>query len=251
MAVSRAALVALLVGLTLLVSPALLLQFQEPKECANALDPVAESEMSVSVDATFQYAELSPEAKHAFDRARATDGSVTVSGEQCPEEFSYTPDRKRYEIVEDGSRYVLTTYANDIVPEVKIATGVLAYLGVVLLGIGLVTRDRSGARFPGWMGVVGLSSFVVVTGAVVLDQHVWAAMGWTAIVTAVAFVGVGAAVRPRRALPFGGALGLLPAVVFLPLTGVSVVFLGPAVLPLVLVGTGIGGRKLTALARGG
>jgi len=243
---SRPALVAFIIGSALLVSPALLLQFQEPIECANSVEPAtdaAEREQTVSV---YQYDELSPTAQRAFDRAQAADGSVIVEGESCPEEFSYTADQNRYEIVKDGSRYVLTTYANDLVPEVPIAAGLLAFLGLGLLGTGLATRDDPDARFPVWIGVVGLATFVGVTAAVLVDQRLWVAIGWTVLVTAVMLVGAGVALRPRRALLLGGAVALLPGIVLVPLTGVSVVFLVPALFPIVLVGVGIGGRKFTS-----
>lgn len=246
MYVSRSALVALLVGLALLASPAFLLQFQEPNECANDVKPATDSEERGATVPVLQYDELSPDAKRAFDRAQSSAGSVIVYGEQCPEEFSYTADQDRYEIVKDGSRYVLTTYANDLLPEVPIASGVLAFLGLGLLGIGLSTRDLPEARFPVWIGAAGLATLVVVAAAVVLDRQLWMAIGWTVIATAVTLVGAGAALRPRRALLLGGALALLPGIVALPLTGVSVVFLAPAVLPLLLVGGGIGGRKFTS-----
>lgn len=246
MHVSRPALVALLIGLTLLASPALLLQFQEPNECANAVDPVTDAEQREATTAVFQYDELSPDAKRAFDRAQAADSSVIVYGEQCPAEFSYTADQKRYEIVKDGSRYILTTYANDLLPEVPIAAGVLAFFGLGLLGIGLATRDEHEVRYPVWSGAVGLVTLILVAAAVVLDQQLWAAIGWTGLVTAVTIVGAGATLRPRRALLFGGALALLPGIVLLPLTGVSIVFLVPAMFPLLLVGTGIGIRKVTS-----
>lgn len=99
--------------------------------------------------------------------------------------------------------------------------------------------------FPVWSGAVGLVTLVGVATAVVLDQQLWVAVGWTALVTAGTLVGAGAALRPRRALFLGGALALIPSIVALPLTGVSVVFLAPAVLPLVLIGVGIAGRTVT------
>lgn len=243
MYVSRPALVALLIGLTLVVSPVLLLQFQEPNECANHVEPATAAAESAAAVPVLQYDELSPDAKRTFDQAQSADGSVIVYGEQCPAEFSYTAAQNQYEIVTDDSRYRLTTYANDLLPEVPIAAGVLAFLGLGGLGTGLATRDDSQARFPMWVGAVAVATFVGVAAAVVLDQQLWVAIGWTVLVTAVTLVGAGAALRPRRALILGGGLSLLPIIVVLSLTGVSVVFLAPAVLPLLLVGVGIGGRK--------
>lgn len=243
MVVARPALVALLVGLTLLASPALLLQFQEPNECANHVEPATDAEVSGTAHPTIQYDELSSEAKRAFDRARSADRSVVVYGEQCPEEFAYTADRRRYEIVEDGSSYILTTYANDLLPEVPIAAGVLAVLGLGIFGIGLATREESEVRVPVWIGTAGLAALLVVTGAVVFDQQLWLAVGLTGLVTALTLVSGGAALRTRQALLLGGALALLPGIVVLPLAGASVVFIVPAVLPLLLVGVGIGGRR--------
>ena len=246
MQIARPAIAALLIGLVLLASPALLLQFQEPNECANSVDAATETKDTGATASVFQYEELSPNAKRAFDRAQSADRSVIVYGEQCPGEFSYTADQGRYEIVKDGSRYLLTTYANDLIPEVPIAAGLLAYLGLSLIGIGLSTRDDPDARFPVWVGAVGLATLVVVTAAVVLDSWLWMGIGWMGIVTAVTLVGVGAAFRPRPALLLGGALAVLPGIVALPLTGVSVAFLAPAVLPLLLVGIGIVGREVTS-----
>lgn len=246
MHVSRPALVALLIGLALLVSPALLLQFQEPNECANSVEPVTDTEQREATTGVFQYDDLSQDAKRVFDRAQAADSSVIVYGEQCPEEFSYTADQDRYEIVEDGSRYILTTYANDLLPEVSIAAGVLAFLGLGLLGTSLITRDNPETRFPVLIGSVGLATLVLVAAAVILDQHLWMAIVWTGIVTALTLVGTGAVLHLPRALLLGGALTLLPGIVLLPLTGMSIVFLVPAMFPPLLVGTGIGIRKVTS-----
>jgi len=243
---ARPALAALLIGLALLASPALLLQFQEPNECANSVEPATGAEDTGTTAPVLQYEGLSPDAKRAFDRAQSSDRSVIVYGEQCPGEFSYTADRSRYEIVEDGSRYILTTYANDLIPEVPIAAGVLAFLGLSLLGVGLATRDEPETRFPVWVGTAGLATLVVVAAAVVLDRRLWMAIGWTGIVAVVTLVGAGAALRPRRALLLSGTLTVLPGVVALPLMGVSWVFLAPAVLPLLLVGIGIVARKFTS-----
>lgn len=248
MYVSRSALLALLIGVALLVSPALLLQYHEP-ECANAVEPAtdaAETERSVGV---LQYDGLSADAKRAFDRARSADGSAIVYGDQCPEEFSYGADRTRYEIVEGDSRYILTTYANDPIPEVPIGASVLAFLGAALLGVGLATRDDPAARFPAWIGTAGLVTLAVVAAAVVLDRKLWSAIGWTGIVTTVTLVGAGAALRPSRALLLGGLLALLPGILVLPLVGVSAAFLVPMALPLLLVGAGIGGRKFVTFVQ--
>jgi hypothetical protein len=244
--VSRSALVALLIGLALLVSPALLLQFQEPAECANSVAPATDSAYTGSVVSVYQYENLSPNAKRAFDRAQSAGSSVIVYGKQCPDEFSYTADQHRYEIVKDGSHYILTTFANDLLPEVPIAAGVLAFLGLNLLGIGLATHDNSETRVPVWIGAAGLVTLIVVTVAVVLDQQLWAAIGWTSLVTAVTLVASGITLHPRRALMLGGAVALLPGILLVALVGVSVVFLAPAVLPLMLVGAGIGIGKATA-----
>lgn len=246
MDVSRPALVALLVGLALVASPALLIQFQEPAECANAVEPVTDTAARDAVVSVLGYDELSPNGQRAFDRALAADGSAIVYGERCPEEFDYTADQHRYEIQKDGSRYILTTYANDLVPEVPIASGVLAFLGLCLLGIGVATRDVPDARFPYLSGGVGLVTLVVVTTAVVLDEQLWAAIGWTGVVTAGTLVGAGAALRPRRALLLGGATAVLPGIVLLPLAGVSVLVFLPALIPLVLVGTGVVGKQVLA-----
>lgn len=246
MHVSRPALVALLIGLALLVSPALLLQFQEPNECANSVEPLTDAEQREGATEVFQYDELTRDAKRTFDRAQTADSSVIVYGEQCPEEFSYTADQDRYEIVKDGSRYILTTYANDLLPEVSIAAGVLAFLGLSLLGTGLTARDKPEARFPVLIGSVGLATLVLVAAAVILDQYLWMAIVWTGLVTALTLVGAGAVLHPQRALLLGGTLALLPGIVLLPLTGMSIVFLVPAMFPLLLVGAGIGIRKVTS-----
>ncbi|NHN40458.1 hypothetical protein G9C85_02250 [Halorubellus sp. JP-L1] len=246
MNVARPALVALLVGLALLGSPALLLQFQEPRECANHVDPASDA-ADVAADApVLQYDELSPNAKRAFDRAQSGYGSVTVTGDACPEEFEYGVDRSQYVVVEDDTRYVLTTYQNDLLPEVPIAAGVLAYLGVALVGLAVGARSDPDARFSAWAGAVGATALVAVTAAVVLDQQLWLALGWTGLVTAGTLVGAGATLPPRTAGVLGGALAVLPAVVGLPLAGVSVVFLAPAIVPLLLVGTGVAARQLGA-----
>lgn len=246
MSLSRHVLIALLIGLALLVSPALLLQFQEPTECANSVAPETEIGQIEDAISVHQYEDLSPDAQRAFDRAQSADGSVIVTGDQCPEEFSYTADQHRYEIVKDDSRYVLTTYANDLIPEVPIAAGLVAFLGMTLIGIGFATYNEPEAQFPVWVGAVSLVTLAAVTATVVLDQQLWLAISGTSLVAVLTLVGSGAALPPRRALFMSGSLALLPGIVILPLTGMSLLFLAPAILPVFLVGIGIGGRKLIA-----
>lgn len=236
--ISRPALVALIVGLALLSSPALLLQFQEPAECMNDVDPVENAEVSGSTP-VFQYEELSPDAKRAFDRAQGAGRSVAVYGERCPAEFTYSAGQERYVVVKDETRYVLTTFANDLLPEVVIVAGLLAVLGLVIGGTGVAAYDDE-ARFPYWFGALGLLTLVAVTLAVVLREQLLAVSGGVVLLTAGSLVGAGAAIRPRRALLLGGVLSILAAAILVPLVGVSLLFLGPAFLPLLLVGVGIG-----------
>lgn len=89
-------------------------------------------------------------------------------------------------------------------------------------------------------------TLIPVTAAVVLDQQLWPTIGWTGLVTAVTLVGAGAALRPRRGFLLGGVSAFLLCIVLLPLTNVSMVFLLPAMLPLLLVGAGIGTEKVTS-----
>jgi hypothetical protein len=242
--VARPALVALLVGVAVLGSPAVLLQFQEPQECANDVEPAADVEDVPETAPVLQYESLSPDAQRAFERARTARGSDVVTGDACPEAFEYGVDRNHYVIVQDDSRYVLTTYQNDLLPEVWIAVGVLGYLGLTLVGLGLLARNDPDARFPAWFAGVGATALLAVTAAVVLDRQFWPALGWAALVTAGGFVGAGATLPTRRAGLLGGALALLPLVAALPLAGLSPVVLVPGVLPLLLVGLGIGARQL-------
>lgn len=242
MNVARPALVAVLVGLAVLGSPAVLLQFQEPVECANDVDPASDAADVASSAPVFQYAELSPDARTAFDRARSTPGSVTVTGDACPAEFEYGVDRSRSVVVQDDTRYVLTTYRNDLLPEVPIAAGVLAYLGLALVALGVLTRGDADARFPAWTAGVAATALIAVTAAVVLDQRIWLAVGWTGAVTAGTLVGAGVTLPARTAGVLGGTLTVLPLLVVLPLTGASVLFLAPAALPLLLVAVGVTAR---------
>lgn len=243
MSVARPALVALLVGLTLLVSPAVLLQFQEPAECANDVDRLEDGEERGDLPVR-QYDDLSPTAKRAFDRARTVDRSVTVTGERCPAAFEYGVDQSRYVVVEDDTRYLLTTYDNDLLPETQLAAVVVAFLGLVVLGTGVAAYDDHDARGPAWLGAVGAATLVVVTAAVVLRERRLAVVGGALAVTAATLVGAGAALRPRRALLLGGGLAVLPAVVAAPFVGASAAVLAPAVLPPLLVGAGVAGRRL-------
>jgi len=242
--VARPALVALLVGVAVLGSPAVLLQFQEPRECANDVDPTSDVADVPESAPVLQYESLSPDAQRAFERARTTSGSDIVTGDACPEAFEYGVDRTQYVIVQDDSRYVLTTYQNDLLPEVLIAVAVLGYLGLALVGLGLLTRTDPDARFPARIAAVAATALLAVTAAVVLGERLWVAVGWTGLVTAGAFVGAGATLTTRTAGLFGGALALLPLIVALPLTGASPAFLVPALLPLVLIGIGIGAKRL-------
>ena len=250
MNVARPALVALLVGVAVLGSPAVLLQFQDPQECANDVDPAADVGDVPEAAPVLQYESLSPDARRAFESARAAAGSDVVTGEACPEAFEYGVDRNRYVIVQDDSRYVLTTYQNDLLPEVWIAAAVLGYLGLTLVGLGLLTRNDPDARFPAWFAAVGATALLAVTAAVVLDRQFWPALGWTGVVTAGGFVGAGATLPTRSAGLLGAALAVLPLVAALPLAGVSPIALVPAVLPLLLVGLGVGARQLKTAVLG-
>jgi hypothetical protein len=248
--VARPALAAFVVGLAVLGSPAVLLQFQDPQECANDVDPASEAEDVPASAPVLQYESLSPDAQRAFESARTARGSDVVTGEACPGSFEYGVDRSQYVIVQDDSRYVLTTYQNDLLPEVWIAAGVLADLGVTLVGVGILTRRNPDARFPVGLAAVGATALLAVTAAVVLDQQLWFALGWTGVVTAGAFVGAGATLPTRTAGVLGAALAVLPLVAALPVVSASAVFVAPAVLPLVLVGLGVGARRLAAVVSG-
>lgn len=245
MSLARPALLALLVGLALVSSPAALLQFQEPTECQNSVQPAEGADVSESVP-VYQYDELSAEAKRAFDRAQGAGQSVAVYGDRCPAEFTYSAGQEQYVVVKDDTRYLLRTYAGDLVPEVPIAAGLLAFLGLVVGGTGIAARDDADARYPVWLAGAGLLTLVAVALAVVLGEYVLAAGGVAAVITAGGLVGAGATLRPRRALVLGGALSVLPTAVLVPLTGVSVLFLVPAILPLLLVGAGAGLGELSS-----
>lgn len=248
MSLPRRALLVLLVGLAVLASSPVLVQFQEPKECANSVEPLSDDDADVDRP-VYQYEELSPAAQRAFDRARSASGSVIVTGTDCPAEFTYSAGQEQYEIVKDDSRYVLRTYENDLVPEVLITVALTALLGLCLVGVGLITRDDPAARFPLLAAAVGTVTLVVVTVAVVLGQQVLLAAAGVALVTAGILVATGAAVPPRRALQFAGGLALLPLVGALLLGGVGVVVLVPAAVPLLLVGVGITARQITTALR--
>jgi len=206
--------------------------------CSNDVDPASDVQDVDASAPVYEYQELSPEAKRAFDRARSAEGSVTTDDGACPEEFDYGVDRGQYVIVQGDSRYVLTTYDDDLLPEVPIAAGSVAYLGVALVGIGLATRRDRDARYPALIAVVGATALVAVTAAVVLDQALWYAVGWTWVVTAGTFVGAGATLRLRSATLVGGGAALLAAAVLVPVGSVSVGLLVPALGPLSLVGIG-------------
>ncbi|MFB6221738.1 MAG: hypothetical protein ABEH90_09915 [Halolamina sp.] len=202
---------------------------------------------SVQVDDTvpvMQYEQLSPDAQRAFDRAQGVERSVAVYGDRCPDEFSYSVQQSRYVVVKGESRYVLTTYANDLIPEVPIAAGVLAVLGLLLVGIGVATRDDPDAMFPLVAAGVGLLALLGMAGAIALDRYVVAAIGLTAVTIAGTLVGAGAALGRRHALVLGGVLSLVAAAVLVPLVSLSALMLIPAVLPLALVGVGIGAERL-------
>lgn len=247
--VARAALVAVFVGALALGSAAVLLQFQEPEECANDVEPASDAAYVPDTAPEFQYDELSSEGQRAFDRARAASSSVVVTGSACPPEFEYGADRNRYVVVENDTRYVLTTFQNDLLPEVPVAAGVLAYLGLALVVLGALARGDPDARFPALAGVVAATAVVAVSAAVVLDQSLWLAVGWTGVVTGGTLLGAGATLPPRTAGVLGGTVTVLPLLVVLPLTGASVLFLAPAAVPLVLVGVGVAARALGSTVR--
>lgn len=98
------ALLGLLVGAALVVSPVVLFPNAGEAECINEIDRVAESDIPEPVD-TLQYSALSPAAQRVFDMARmAEDGETTVYGERCPEEFIYA-DYTEVNYIQNGTDY--------------------------------------------------------------------------------------------------------------------------------------------------
>lgn len=238
MSVPRHAIVALLVGLVLLASTPVLLQFEEPRACANAVEPLEGAAVEESLPEV-QYGELSPTGQRAFDTAQTASGSAIVTGEDCPQEFTYSVSRERYVVVKDDSRYVLTTYLNDLLPQVTIAVGALGFLAFTLLGVGVASRRATDAWFPEVAAAVALVTLVAVSGTIALGQGQLAAIAWTLLLTALTLVGAGATLEPREGLLVIGIVSVLLATATFPLGGVSVALLAPAAVPLVLVGSGI------------
>jgi len=132
---------------------------------------------------------------------------------------------------------------------VNVARPALVALLVALAALGVLARDDHGARFPAWSAAVATTALLAVTAAVVSDQFLWLAVGWTGLVTAATLVGAGATLPPRSAGGLGAAVTALPLLVVLPLTGASVLLLAPAVLPLLLVGLGVAARALGTTIR--
>jgi len=198
MDVARNALVAVVVGVVLLGLAGGLTAYQEPRECSTDVDPAGDN---APADATvLQYSELSPQGQSVFDRARSQDGSVTVTGDNCPADFDYTAGQNRYVVEKGGERFVVETFENDLIPQVGIAIAALLLLALTVTAVGVASHDRTDDILPliaaGGGAVAGV---VTAAGATWVDGLLWPAVGVTLLAAAGVLVVAGLTYRARRA----------------------------------------------------
>ena len=127
------ALLGLLIGVGLVLSPLILFPDAGEVECLTDVRPVAERAIPEAVD-IHQYSALSPDAKRVFDEARtADDGETTVHGDRCPEEFTYS-DATQRNYVQNGTDYYEVRTSGDTGFKL-ISIERLVEAGAVLIGI--------------------------------------------------------------------------------------------------------------------
>lgn len=132
------ALVGLLVGAALVVSPLVLFPNAGEAECITEFDRVTESDIPEPVE-VHQYSELSPGAKRVLDMARTSeDGETTVYGERCPDEFTYADHTTQVYIQNGTDYYELQTRGAGgallMSPETLIEAGAVILGLLILLG---------------------------------------------------------------------------------------------------------------------
>lgn len=241
------ALFVLLVGLVLVLSPAVFFQHAGQQACVTNVERIDEGQ--VPADASvIRYGELSPDAKRAFEKARnSPDGVATVYGERCPERFTYSDTVPRYFVQQEEAYYQLETYDDSgLFAFDLLLGGAFALVGALLVGTGglsLVGNRESNVELV-VLGVVGAVALVLKGAGADFELL----FSWTALAVVVSFVGVGLLLRDRHALLVGGVVTLALALGFewLGWTG-SVVAL--SILPLLFVGVGVGVRRLSGRVR--
>lgn len=248
---NRAALLALLVAVALLANPLYLFPHPGESEYFHSTEAIDRSE--IPEDATLlQYAELSPEARHAIDEALASpDNTATIHGEaDKPPEFFYSDYAKVgqgvYFVEKDGTTYRLTTYAGGgLFPADLFAALALAMAGLAVATGGLAThRDASDPRYVAGVGAVTLLATATATTTV-----------GDVVGMLLALVGLAATTSASAATTADRwTLGALSAMLIVALAANVVRGYGPmspvGAIPLVVatVGAlvGVGGRQLRA-----
>jgi len=130
-------------GVILLVSPFLLFTGSGELQCGNEVSGLDEEE--IAPDEVVHYHRLSADAQRAFDKALGSgDNTAVVSGDNCPEAFSYSDWPQPHTIEKNGTYYRLETY----------------HAGSGGFGPSLESRRSIGLMFGGFaLAVVGVVLF--------------------------------------------------------------------------------------------
>ena len=235
----------ILVGLALLIGPVLLFPHAGQRTCSHSIE--ATTAAAIPSDAeVLRYRDLSPAAKRVVDDARtASDGTATVYGERCPEEFDYSDVYREYYIRTGENYYVLETVggAGFFPGDVIFVLG-FGMIGVALLGLGghsLYRAEPAQVQEFVFGGLAGLGVLLLVLAAV--NANFLLSMGLS-LVTVVFAYGVLGYELPSK-------VGLAVAIVasagvglFLIGSGITGSITVLAILPLVITLLGISGRVL-------
>lgn len=238
------ALLAIVVGVALLVSPAVLVPHAGQARCVTFVEPVDGDELPSTAE-VLVYDALTADAKRAFDRARAApDGRAAVYGGRCPPEFVYTNVVREYFVQRSGQTYVLETAGGGRFPvDLFIALG-FGLLGVALVGLGA----RAGARGETtpvralvYGGLAGLGVIALLAAAAGTTRVV--VLGLTALGTTVAYLVIGFDFPARWAIGLGGLASIGVGAV-LAATGVQGSAVAVVLVPIALTGLGVVGWGL-------
>jgi len=231
----------ILVGLSLFIGPFLLFPHAGQQNCVNFVEPTSADEIPSNAD-VLRYEELSPAAKQAFDQARAaSDGTATVYGERCPDEFRYTDFVGEYYIQSDDEYYVLETASGGGLFPIGIIYGMgFGLVGgalILLGGYSSIREQPTQVQEFVYGGLAGFGVLLLVLAAV--DANFVLVLGLTllAIVLTYGVIGYDLPVKPAVGFALVASLGVLVALVGFGFRGsiTIVVLLPPIVIALGIV----------------
>ncbi|MFB6120842.1 MAG: hypothetical protein ABEJ68_06975 [Halobacteriaceae archaeon] len=198
-----AAVLCVLVGVALLLSSAWLVPHAGKDACRNRVERQT-PDPAFPADEHLDYSALSPDARAVFDAARhSPDGTVTVYGDDCPEQFNYYGDvATHYAIDRNDTTYRLVTRGSGfaVLPWSLALSWALALTGLAVGVVGVRSARAGRTMAPALFA--GLGALTLGIAAV----SAFPAKLWMVAVLVAACCGAGAVSRRRPALVTGSLL---------------------------------------------